>query len=243
MQNRPLDGRVAIVTGAGRGIGRSVALTLAWNGACVALVARTKRELLDVRKEIEKAGGEATVFCADVSKEKEIVALVRGVLKRFKRLDILVNNAGVGMFGPLEKTSTRIWDEVMAVNARGPFLLCREAIPHLRKREESWIVNIASVVGIKGYSNQSVYSASKHAVMGMTKALGKEVQKDGIRVHAVCPGGVDTEMVARARPDIDRSDLMQSQEIADIVLFLVTRRGNAVIDQIDVRRKSSLPWA
>jgi 3-oxoacyl-[acyl-carrier protein] reductase len=234
---------VAIVTGAGRGIGRSIALTLARNGACAALAARTKRELLAVQKEIERAGGEALVLPTDISQEKAVVALVRETVKRFRRLDILINNAGIGIFGLLEKTPSRIWDKVMAVNAKGPFLLCREAIPHLRKQKESCIVNITSVVGNKGYGNQSVYSASKHAAMGMTKALAKEVQKDGIRVHALCPGGVDTELVTRARPDIDRAELIQPQEIADIVLFLVTRHGNAVIDQVDIRRKSSLPWA
>lgn len=238
-----LTGKVAIVTGAGRGIGRCIALTLAQNGASVVLAARTRKQLRDVEREVRALGAAALAVKTDVSREKDVMALVGDTIRRFKRLDIVVNNAGIGVFGPLEKTSLRVWDQVMAVNATGPFLLCRDAIPHLRKQKESYIVNLTSVVGNKGYGNQSVYSASKHAAMGMTKALAKEVQKDGIRVHAVCPGGVDTELVTRARPDIDRSELMQPQEIADIVLFLVTRHGNAVIDQVDVRRRSSLPWA
>jgi 3-oxoacyl-[acyl-carrier protein] reductase len=130
----------------------------------------------------------------------------------------------------------------MAVNARGPFLLCREAIPYLRQQPQSFIVNISSVVGIKGYANQAAYSASKHALMGMSAALAKEVQADGIRVHAICPGGVDTPMVRQARPDLDPAVLMKPQEIADLVLFLVTRRGNAVVDQIHVRRAAATPW-
>jgi 3-oxoacyl-[acyl-carrier protein] reductase len=243
MQGKPLEEKVAIVTGASRGIGRSVALTLARNGARVALAARTGSDLEIVQAEIEAFGGEAAVFLTDVTREDEIVALVRGTVERFGRLDILVNNAGVVVSGPLVETTTEQWDCVMDVNARGPFLLCREAIPYLKQQERTFIVNSASVVGVKGYVNQSAYSASKHALMGMTKALGKEVQADGISVHAVCPGGVDTQLVREVRPDLDRSVLMESQDIADIVLFLTTRRGNAVIDQIRVRRAASTPWA
>ena len=131
----------------------------------------------------------------------------------------------------------------MSINARAPFLACRYAIPHLRQHPPAFVVNISSVVGVKGYVNQSIYTASKHALVGMSKSLAKEVQADGIRVHVICPGGVDTGMAGDARPDLDRSVLIAPEEIADIVLFLVTRRGNAVIDHIDVRRQSSLPFA
>jgi len=238
-----LSGKVAIVTGAGRGIGRSVALALAGHGVHVSLAARTEVELNTVRSEIEVMGGKATAFPADIYYETEVIALVRDTVEQLGRLDILINNAGIGVFGPLVEASVEQWDQVMAVNARGPFLLCREAIPYLRQQQQAFIINITSVVGVKGYINQAIYSASKHAVMGMTKALAKEVQRDGIRVHAICPGGVDTEMVTQARPDLDRSKLMQPEEIADIVLFLVTRKGNAVIDEIHLRRESSTPWA
>lgn len=238
-----LEGQVAIVTGASLGIGRSIALALARNGAKVSLAARSEPALHAVQAEIEAGGGQAASFPTDVSRETEVADLVRGTVERFGRLDILVNNAGIGIFGPLAEMRTEEWDRIMAVNARGPFLLCREAIPYLKRQGQGSIINIASVVGIKGYANQAAYSASKHAVMGMSKALARELQEDGIRVHAICPGGVSTQMAGQARPDLDRSVLMQPDEIADVVLFLLTRRGNAVIDEIHVRRAVSTPWA
>lgn len=243
MQDKSLVGKVAIVTGAGRGIGRNIALALAARGIGVSLAARTEAELNAVQSEIEGFGGQAVSFPTDISRETEVIALVRNTVEQLGRLDVLINNAGAGVFGPLVEASVEEWDQVMAVNARGPFLLCRESIPYLKQQEQTFIINITSVVGVKGYINQAIYSASKHAVMGMTKVLAKEVQRDGIRVHAICPGGVDTDMVGQARPDLDRSELMQPEEIADVVLFLVTRKGNAVIDEIHLRRESSIPWA
>jgi 3-oxoacyl-[acyl-carrier protein] reductase len=243
MDEKPLEGKVAIVTGAGRGIGRVIALTLAQNGALVSLAARTEAELEAVLAQIESFGGQAASFCTDISLEADVKALIRNTVERFGRLDILVNNAAIGAFGPLVETTTEQWDLTMAVNARGPFLTCREAIPYLRQQDQSFIVNISSVVGVKGYADQAAYSASKHALMGMTSALAKEVQKDGIRVHAICPGGIDTQLIRRARPDLDPSVLMRPEEIADILLFLLTRRGNAVIDVVHVRRSASTPWA
>jgi 3-oxoacyl-[acyl-carrier protein] reductase len=237
-----LEGTVALITGAGRGIGRSIALTLAKHGAKIVLSARSQQELQTVQAEITKLGQEAIYEVADVSLETHVKKLVEKTVQHFGRLDIVVNNAGLGIYGPLLETSVETWDKIMAVNARGPFLLCREAIPHLKKQKRSFIINISSVVGVKGYENQTAYTASKHALMGLSKALAKEVQQDGVRVHALCPGAVSTQMVALARPDLNPSVLMQPDEIADIVLFLVTRQGNAVMDEVVVRREASTPW-
>jgi len=243
MHEKSLEGNVAIITGASRGIGRIIALTLARNGVRVSLAARTEAQLEAVQAEIKALGGQVASFPTDVSREADVMALMRNTVELFGRLDILVNNAAIGVFGPLAETSTEQWDQIMAINARGPFLTCREAIPYLKQQERSFIINISSVVGVKGYPDQAAYSASKHALMGMTKALAKEVQKDGIRVHAISPGGVDTQLIRQARSDLDTSVLMQPEEIADIVLFLLTREGNAVIDEIHVRRSVSTPWA
>ncbi len=238
-----LTGKVALVTGAGRGIGRAIALSLAHNGATVALIARTLEQLQSVQAEIEGMGGRAISITADLVHEASVITAVQQSVTQLERLDIVINNAGIGAFGPLADATAAQWDHIMAVNARGTFLVCREALPHLKRHRPAHIINITSVVGVKGYANQSLYSASKHAVMGMTKALARELQSEGIRVHAICPGATDTPMAGDARPDLDRSGLIQPDDIADAALFLLTMRGSAVIDELDIRRAGSTAWA
>ena len=241
MSHNDLKGQVAIVTGASRGIGKAIALAFAQEGVSLILAARSADDLRQAQAEIETLGGQAWVAPGDVSREEDARAIVR-VAADAGRLDILVNCAGVGVFGPLASTSVADWDRAMAVNVRGPFLMCREALPLMAQNKAGCIINIASVVGVKGYSNQGAYTASKHALMGLTKVLAQEAQPLGVRVHVVCPGGVDTEMAAQARPDLDRSILIRPEEIADLVLLLVKQRGLAIVDQINVRRSSSAPW-
>jgi 3-oxoacyl-[acyl-carrier protein] reductase len=240
--NRRLKGKVSIVTGASRGIGREIALKIATNGAFVALAARSQSGLHQIRKQIADGGGRAIAVPTDVSSEHDVKGLVDTVVRKFGRIDILVNNAGIAFSAPLCETTTKQWDECMAVNARGPFMLCREVVPHMKRCGGGIIINIASVVSVKGYVNQAAYTASKHAVLGMTKVIAQELKGEGIRVHAICPGGVATQMGSTMRPDLQSDVLIQPREIADIVIFILSQRGNAVIDQINVRRAVSDPW-
>jgi 3-oxoacyl-[acyl-carrier protein] reductase len=131
----------------------------------------------------------------------------------------------------------------MRVNARAPFFLCKTAIPYLEKSKAATIINISSVVGHKGYVHQAAYAASKHALTGFTKVLAREVQDKGIRVYLLSPGGVHTEMVQKMRPDLDTSGLIKTEDMADIVRFLVTHRGNAMVDELRIRRAGGMPWA
>jgi len=137
------------------------------------------------------------------------------------------------------KDGTELWQ----LKPGGPFLLCRECAPHLRNNQQSFIINIASVMSVKGYANKTPYVACKHALLGMTKVLAKEVYREGIRVRAICPGGVDTDLIRESNPDLDPSEFIRPQEIADIVLFLCTRTGSAAIDEVLVRRDPATPWA
>lgn len=239
---RQLAGKVALVTGASRGIGRAISIALARETATVVLAARSGEKLKDTAKLVTQAGGKAEIVVTDLADEQAIKNLVKVTAERFARLDILVNNAGVTHSAALQETKTADWDRCFQVNARAPFILCREALPLLKKAESAYIINIASVVGVKGYPLQSAYTASKHALRGMTISLAEELKASNIRVHLLCPGGVDTELVQKVRPDIKKQDLIQPDEIAELVLYLVTHKGNAVIDELHIRRAASSPW-
>jgi len=234
--------QVAIVTGASRGIGAAIARRLASEGFSTVLAARTEGDLEAQVQGIRRSGGQACAVTCDMASEDDLSRLVSETKARYGRPDVLVNSAGIGVFKPLVDTTTSEWDRVMAVNVRGPFILARLVLPLMTAGGGGCIVNIGSVVSVKGYANQGAYSASKHALLGMTKVLAQEAQASGIRVHIICPGGVDTDLVSSARPDLDRSVLMSADEMADIAWFLVNQRGNAVIDQINVRRLVSSPW-
>ena len=243
MTGKTLDGKVALVTGASRGIGRAIALELADAHAQLILTARDRNALQNLAEQITSAGCyPPLVVPLDLTDETAIGDAVELIKNTTNQLDILVNNAGITLGKPLEQTATAEWDRLMAVNARAPFILCREFLDLLRRAAPSHIVNISSVVGVKGYSNQIAYTGSKHALRGMSIALAEELKSLNIRVHVICPGGVATDMVQQVRPDINTDELIQPQEIAELVRYLVTHQGNGIIDEIRIRRATSDPW-
>lgn len=237
-----LNGRVALITGASRGVGKAIALRLAKEGARILACARSLEHLDSTLCEIRDNGGEAVAFSCDLSHPLQVQQLAQQVLQTCHQLDILVNNAGTSVKKPFYESTNEEWSELFAVNAMAPFILCRECLPALKKSDAAAIIQIGSVVAIKGYKGQSLYSASKHALLGFTKALAQEVQPFGVRVHAVNPGGVYTDMVKTMRPDLDPSGLIQPEEIAEVVHFLLTNRGNAFLDDIHIRRANGDPW-
>ncbi len=240
--DKSLSGKVALVTGASRGVGRAISTAMADLGASLVLVGRARDALAETAKRVEDAGGTALPVVCDLRDEPAIRRLVDATVSEFSQLDILVNNAGVTHSAPFPETTTDAWDECMAVNARAAFILSRTALPVLKTAVQAHIVNVASVVGVKGYPLQSAYTASKHALRGMSIALAEELKGTNVRVHVLCPGGIDTEMVARVRPDIQRDDLIQPDEIAELVIYLVTHRGRGVIDELRIRRANASPW-
>jgi len=237
-----LNGKVAIVTGVSRGIGRAIAIALAGEGATLVLAARSQDTLDEAAEQVCRAGGRAETVVTELADEKSIHNLVQVTRERLGRLDILINNAGITHSAKFAETRTEDLDRCWAINARAPFLLCREALPLLLQAPAGFIVNISSVVGVKGYPLQSAYTASKHALRGMTMSLAEELRGTNIRVHVVCPGAVDTGMVGNVRPDIKAADLIGPHEVAELVLYLVTRMGNAVVDELHIRRAAAAPW-
>ncbi len=234
--------KVALVTGGSRGIGRAIALELAKNGYEVAITGRDTEQLKKVMAEIESAGQKGLAITADLTHDHAPEAIIKEVTRHFQQLDVLVNCAGITMSGSFTDTDIDDWERIFNVNARAPFFLCKEALPFLKKSEKAFIINIASVVGFKGYIHQSVYTSSKHALSGFTKVLAKELQPLGIRVHLISPGGVATEMVTKVRPDINPEELIQPEEIAEIVRYIINSTGNGIIDHFYIRRFSGLPF-
>ena len=236
-----LTGKLALVTGAGRGIDRSIARALAHSGAHVVLAARTADQIKALVDRIRADGHKATAIATDVADEAGVQQLFAATAK-VGSLDILINCAGIGRFGALQDFSTQDFDTILAVNLRGTFLCCREAMRVMAQRKTGFIINISSVVGFKGYPNQAAYTASKHGVVGLTKSLAVEAQEHNVRVSLILPGGVDTELVGQARPDLDRSILMQPEDIAQAVMYLLSLSDRAYVDQIYIRRRTSSPF-
>ena len=237
-----LKDKVCIVTGAGRGIGEAIAKAFAAQGAKVCCAARSRDQIERVAGEIRAAGGRGEAIACDVTNPDQVAQMVRETEERLGPVDILVNNAGAAVFKPLEETTLEDWTRLHAVNATGAFLCSKAVMAGMKKRRRGHIIMISSQAGRKGYPGQSAYCAAKHAVMGLSKVLALELQPFNIRVTAVCPGGVDTELVRRGRDDVDLSEYMRPEEIAEVAVFVASREGVAQIDEITVRREKAAPW-
>ncbi len=238
-----LQDKIAVITGCGGGIGREIALALSKEKVKVAMLGGNNLEKLEESKNLVlQAGGVCEIFPCDLTCDKSLEDAFNSVIERFGGVDILINNAGLAHSTPVEKTSVELFDKIMNINVRTPFILTQKALPFLKKSTRASVINIASVVAHAGYPLQSAYTASKHALLGFTKSLAQEVFEDGIRVHAISPGGVYTDMIKVSRPDLTGDGMITTKEIADIVMFLLVNRGNAVIDEIIVHRVGKTPF-
>lgn len=232
----------ALITGASRGIGKAIALELASLGYDLAMPGRDLARLGKTAEEAEKRGVRTLCIEADLTDSTTCPMIVERAAAEFGGIDLLVNCAGLSAAGSFTEASPELWDKVFAVNAKAPFFLSQAVLPYLKKSVKPTVINISSVVGFKGYANQSVYASSKHALAGFTQVFAKEVQPFGIRVHLISPGGVATEMVKQMRPDIKADELIQPEEIAEIVRFILTRKGKGTIDEFYIRRFSGLAF-
>ena len=237
-----LDGKIAVLTGGGGGIGRATAVKLAKNKMTVVLLGGNN--LKNLQETADEAGkySQCMVIPGDLTDANFITRSIEKIIEKFHGIDLLINNAGVAQSTPFEAITLEEFDRIMAINLRVPFMLTQAALPGLKKSSSATIINIASVVSHAGYPLQSIYTASKHALLGMTKSLAAEYYQENIRVHAIAPGGVYTNMVKVSRPDLTGEGMIQPEEIADIIEFLLKHRGNAVIDEILVHRVNKQPF-
>lgn len=218
--------RVAIITGAGRGVGRATALRFAREGARVVLFSRTPAPLDDVAAEIALLGYPFLSVVGDVSREKDVYALFQQTMQVFERVDILVNCAGIVAVRPFAEMDTTTWDRVLDVNLRGTFLCCHEAFRIMAVQRSGVIVNLSSLSGVKGvekFPGLSAYNVSKAGVASLTEILAVEGEPYNIRVCAVSPGAVDTEMLKQAAPHLKAG--MTPEDLAEILLFMVDESG------------------
>lgn len=237
-----LKGKIALITGASGGIGSYIARRFAQDGISLALLGRSKEKLAATAASVREYGVETLLLPGDLLDDAYLEDCFAAVKERFAGLDILVNNAGMALSRSFEETTMAEFDRIMALNARVPYLACHLALPLLRCSECASILNIASVVAHKGYPLQSAYAASKHALAGFTKSLASEVYREDIRVHLISPGGVFTDMVRIARPDLTGEDMILPEDIAEIAAFFIEHRTNAVIDEICVHRSGKEPF-
>jgi fengycin family lipopeptide synthetase B len=217
-----LEGKVAIVTGGGRGIGRAIAVLFAKNGAGVTIAARTMGQIQETVEEIAKQGGRAIGMPLDVTEEEEVNTFVERVLEKFGHIDILVNNAGIFEAGPIVAIESETWRRVIEVNLVGTFLCSKAVTPHLIEQKWGRIINIASRSGKIGHPFLTAYCASKHGVVGFTKSLAEELAPFHITVNAICPGVVETDMVSQTVKEQVGNGIIMPEEIAELALYLAS---------------------
>jgi len=229
-----LKGRVVLITGAGRGIGRALAHAFAAAGAKVALLGKTKKNLLEVQKELKDSGAATVVLAADVSDEGAVSRAVAAAEQQLGPVDVLVNNAGIFALAPVEKMDTVAFDRMLAVNLRGPFLMSRAVLPGMKSRERGHIVNISSTAGRRGFAGGGAYCASKFGLAGLTEAMRYEARASNVRVTCVYPSTVNTDLVKKAGMVLAPDRAIQPEDVANAVVSLVAMDDRAMTTALEI---------
>jgi 3-oxoacyl-[acyl-carrier protein] reductase len=236
-----LRGKAALITGASSGIGRASARALAGEGASLVLTARRRQRLETLKAEVERLGGEAVIITGDACEEATAIKAVKAATKAFGRLDILINNTGVGNYKKLVDTSAKDYDEMIDTNVRSTFLFARHAVPVMVKQKSGTILMISSMAGVYGFGGEAVYCMTKFAQVGFAQALDRELRESGIRVGAICPGGVKTEFAigkGRTKKGVADSSMLEAEDVAAVVLLACTQRPGARIIEVQMRTMS-----
>ena len=246
---RPLDGQVAITTGASSGLGRATAVALARAGAHVALLARTSADLEQAAAEVRALGRRALAIPTDLAREDDVFAAVDRSVGELGRVDILVNAGATDVPRSIAELSVEDWDHVMAVNLRGPFILAKAVLPHMRRARRGTIVNVSSVAGKRGWANAAAYCASKFGLTGLTQSLAAEAREYGIRACIVYPGGMatnwgtwsPTERGATA-PTPSPADALPPEDVASFIAWLACAPPEVVVNEAIVTPLHERGW-
>ncbi|MGB3716001.1 MAG: SDR family oxidoreductase [Candidatus Promineifilaceae bacterium] len=241
MKEIELKDQVALVTGGGTGIGKAIAIALSDAGAVVIVCGRRQEPLEETVNQITKEGKKAHGLLVNVASEIQVADLVEQVAKDHGRIDILVNNAGVSGGGFIHDHDVKTWDEIMAVNLRGPFLMARSVLPFMRAQQRGHILNISSESGIEYYPGNGAYGVAKHGLNALSEFIQRENQEFGIRVDTICPGMVVTPM-SEGSAGLREEKCLLPEDIADLALWLLSRRVNVKIGRPILIQTMENPW-
>jgi NADP-dependent 3-hydroxy acid dehydrogenase YdfG len=227
-----LTNKTVLITGASKGIGRALALTLAKEGANLGLVARSENELKTLQQEIDALGAKAIIFVGSVADESFVKASVAETMATFGQIDSLINNAGFGIFKQVTDIETSEWDDIYDTNVKGTFLFCKEVVPLMKQVGKGHIINVASDVAKRVFDGGSLYCSSKYAQDAFSMALRKEVRKDNIKVSVVYSGLVDTYFHNRVEGDPHQEKYLTSQDMANTIHYILSAPAHVVIDEL-----------
>ena len=228
-----LAGKIALITGASRGIGFAIARRLGRMGARVSICARDQAKLEEAGASLRSDGIETLAVQADVTRGDQVSSLVHKTQRELGPIDILVNNAGTGIFGPFHEFAEEHWDAVLGTNLKSVFLLSRAVAPEMIRRQTGHIINISSLAGKNTFANGAIYCASKWGLMGLTGCMAEDLRGYGIRVSAICPGSVATEFPGQGGKS--HSKILQPDDVAHAVAALVTQAAGSFISEVHIR--------
>ena len=229
---------MAIITGASAGIGQACARMLAGEGAQLVLTARRQERLEHLKRELDDAGDRVVFVTGDACEETTAIQSVQAAMDAFGRIDILINNTGVGNYKKLVDTSAAEYDEMMDTNVRSTFLFTRQVVPVMVTQKSGTILMISSMAGVYGFGGEAVYCMTKFAQVGFAQALDRELRESGIKVGAICPGGVKTEFAlgkGRTEESVKRSQMLDAEDVAGVVLMACTQSPKSRIIEVQMR--------
>jgi NAD(P)-dependent dehydrogenase (short-subunit alcohol dehydrogenase family) len=227
-----LAGRSAVVTGAGRGIGRAIAAAFAAEGATVVLAARSAQELDAAARDIAQAGGRALCVPTDVRHEPSVANLVKQAMAEYRTVDVLVTAAGTAAFGPVADSKMTDWDEMLAVNLRGAVLCCRAVLPIMMSQRRGTIINIGSIVTSRVLSGSAAYTASKYGLLGFSRVLAEELRPHGVRVGVLSAGATDTPLWDTVPGAPERARMLRADQVAGAAVLMAALGPNATLEEM-----------